>query len=159
MAYLSSNLNFTEIIIHYLTPPLARKYLNQIEAMYKDCTPVIQELSATRIAEVDPYYALRLTKNITEPYILYDFINGIENPNKGRCVFRIFRDLANRDLTMAETLAEKNEDVFENTHANLAIGTAILSEDPSKAFKFFNIALSEIKNDVDRSVLLRTLVS
>lgn len=128
-------------------PESVRDQLLRIGVLFTECSPEIQELVAVRIAEIDPEFGLRLAMQIPEPGLMTDCSSGSENPAKGRCMFKIFRLVAKRDLKRAAALAKRMPDSFHKAYANVSVGAALLPEQPSEAFQFFRRALSCIRDN------------
>ena len=138
-------------------PSLIERYLNRIYSILQNCSPKVIELAALRLAEVTPATALDLAKKIPEPEFLENPSTGDENPNKGRCMFRIFEILTEHDLDMAPSIVEETKDTFDRIYSYVAIGVALMPKRPPQAFEVFDKALSLIQDEINCQALRNLL--
>jgi len=123
---------------------LGQELIRQIDSIrFPRCDERV-EYSVLRLAELDPAAALCLALRMPRANQFVEPGSIRELPNRGRCLFALFRSIAQKDEQLALCLAKKIHDPLDRILSLLAVSQSLLTRASLLPYKTLAQALKEI---------------
>ena len=131
-------------------PDAATDHIRKISLLAFSCVPEVIELTVSRLAEADPIAALALSQRIPDPKLLMNVLNNREYPNKGRSLFKVFKEISVADPEATIELVARSTDTSERIYRLVAQAAAVLVNRPSVALEAFREAMELVEDEESR---------